>query len=310
MIDANLAGYMNGFVGGPRTPVQSTDAAGATEYKRISLRPVSPTIGAVVEGISLAEEIDEELFEEIDRALLEWKVLFFKNQSITASEQQAFAANWGELELHPFFVSTVAVEAELPEVVRLEKDETKPGFENIWHSDVSWREVPSLGSILRAVEVPEVGGDTLWCDMAAAYDHLKDDLKDRIENLVAVHDWVQTFGAVMDPAERDALRPDFPPVEHPVVRVHPQTGRKMLYVNRIFTQRIVGMSEAESAELLEHLFVQANIPEYQCRLRWEAGDVAFWDNRSTQHYANSDYYPARRVMERITIIGDVPVGPS
>ena len=124
--------------------------------------------------------------------------------------------------------------------------------------------------------------------------------------MVAVHDWYTNFGLAMDPEERDVLRPDFPAVEHPVVRRHPVTGRRTLYVNRIFTQHIAGLEPDESAELLNHLYLQANFPEYQCRWRWSPGDVAFWDNRSTQHYASSDYFPQRRVMERITVCGDCP----
>jgi taurine dioxygenase len=154
--------------------------------------------------------------------------------------------------------------------------------------------------------VPPVGGDTLWADMGAAYDWLDDDIKARIDQMVAVHDWIHTFGRGMDAATREALRPDFPPVEHPVVRTHPETGRKTLYVNVAFTQHIVGLDPVQSAELLDHLYRQATHPELQCRFRWTPGDVAFWDNRSTQHYAASDYYPQRRVMQRITIIGGQP----
>jgi taurine dioxygenase len=181
------------------------------------------------------------------------------------------------------------------------------GYENAWHSDVTWRACPSLGSILRAIEVPAVGGDTLWADMGAAYDGLSDALKERIDGLVAEHDWIPTFGLGMDPKTRDELRKDFPAVEHPVVRTHPETGRKTLFVNRAFTQRIIGLPPEESSELLGLLYTQVTFPEYQCRYKWRAGDVAFWDNRSTQHYAASDYFPQRRVMERITVIGDRPV---
>ncbi len=190
--------------------------------------------------------------------------------------------------------------------MRLEKGPDVGGFENAWHSDVTWRVEPSLGSVLRAVELPEVGGDTLWADMGAAYDRLTPAMKTRIEGLTAIHDWWDNFGLGMEPDERDRLRPHFPAVEHPVVRTHPATGRRTLYVNRIFTQRIVGLDPDESAELLDHLYQQAGFPEYQCRWQWRPGDVAFWDNRSTQHYAVSDYHPQRRVMERITVCGDRP----
>lgn len=306
MLDQSLTGHMNGFVPGPRvverTPRDWTDQP----YERITVTPLSPTIGGVVKGVDLAEPLDAGLFAELDRALLEWKVLFFRDQAIDGAQQAAFAANWGPLETHPFYGTVTGTEVDAPEVVRLEKDAAIGGFENIWHSDVTWRIEPSLGSVLRAIEVPDVGGDTLWSDMAAAYERLHPELRARIDDMTAVHDWYNNFGLAMDPAERERLRPQFPAVEHPVVRRHPQTGRRMLYVNRAFTQHIVGLEPDESRELLDHLYVQANFPEYQCRWRWQPGDVAFWDNRSTQHYASSDYFPARRVMERITVCGDRP----
>jgi taurine dioxygenase len=286
-----------------RTPADWEDRP----YTRFTLRPLSPTIGAEVEGVALAALLDDELRAELNRALLEWKVLFFRDQHLTHTEQAEFARHWGPLESHPFAqAASFGRPEERPEVVRLEKGADAKGYENVWHSDVTWRTCPSLGSVLRAVEVPSVGGDTLWADMAAAYDCLPDGVTSRIDSLSAVHDWLFTFGRGMDAAAVDALRPNFPAVEHPVVRTHPETGRKTLFVNRAFTQHIVGLDRADSDELLDFLYRQASFPEYQCRFRWTPGAVAFWDNRSTQHYASSDYYPQRRVMERITIIGDRP----
>ena len=306
MLDSTLTGMFNGFLPGPRTADRIPSDWTDEPYSRFSVSPVAPVIGAVIEGVDLAEPVDPELYSQLNRALLEWKVLFFPGQDITGEQQATFAANWGPLETHPFYGRITGTEADAPEVVRLEKDEKTYGFENAWHSDVTWRTEPSLGSVLRAVEVPEVGGDTLWADMGAAYDRLTPEMQERIEDLVAVHDWYTNFGLAMDPAEREGLRPDFPAVEHPVVRRHPVTGRETLYVNRIFTQHIAGLEPDESEELLNHLYLQANFPEYQCRWRWSPGDVAFWDNRSTQHYASSDYFPQRRVMERITVCGDRP----
>jgi taurine dioxygenase len=302
----DLHGLFTGYLPGPRIAARVPEGWTDTPYERISVKPLAPTIGAVVEGVSLAERVDDELFVELNRALLEWKVLFFRNQDITGEQHVAFAANWGPLETHPFIKISVDQPEETPEVVRFEKGPELGGYENVWHSDVTWREVPSLGSILRAIEVPEVGGDTLWSDMGAAYDRLPESIKERIDGLVAVHDWIATFGMAMDQETRERLRAEFPPAEHPVVRTHPETGRKTLYVNRAFTQRIVGLDEEESRSLLDFLYIQASFPEYQCRFRWQPGDVAFWDNRSTQHYATSDYFPQRRVMERITVIGDKP----
>ncbi len=293
---------------GPRIAARTPGGWDDRPYTRIALRPLSPTIGAEVEGVSLGDDLDDELHGEVARALLEWKVLFFRRQHITREQQAAFARRWGPLEHHPFAKKLRASNQpeEAPEVLRLEKGANAKGTENMWHSDVTWREEPSLGSVLRAIEVPPVGGDTLWADMGAAYDLLPDDVRREIDGLIAVHDWIDTFGLGMDEATRDALRPDFPPVEHPVVRTHPETGRRTLYVNGFFTQHIVGLDRDASDELLAMLYRQATLPEVQCRFRWQPGDVAFWDNRSTQHYASSDYHPQRRVMERVTIVGDRP----
>ena len=285
-----------------RTPADWIDRP----YTRFTVTPSSPTIGATIGGVSMAEPPDAELFAELNRALLEWKVLFLRDQQVTGEQHAAFAAAWGPLETHPFVRLRRDQPEDRPTVLRLAKGVDAKGYENVWHSDVTWRENPSLGSVLRAIELPGVGGDTLWADMAAAYDCLDDDVKARIDGMVAVHDWLTTFGRNMNPAQRDELRVDFPAVEHPVVRTHPETGRRTLFVNAAFTQHIVGLEPDESAELLAYLYRQACYPEYQCRLRWEPGTVAFWDNRSTQHYAASDYFPQRRVMERITIIGDRP----
>jgi taurine dioxygenase len=292
---------------GPRL-VSRTPAGWVDEpYTRFSVRPLSPTIGAEVGGVTLSAGVDDELVAELNRALLEWKVLFFRDQHITHADHAGFARHWGELEAHPFVRLRTSTQPEdTPEVLRLEKGPDTKGYENVWHSDVTWRECPSLGSVLRAVELPEIGGDTLWADMAAAYDLLDEDVKEQIDGLSAVHDWIPAFGRSLDAAAVEALREDFPAVEHPVVRTHPETGRRTLYVNQAFTQHIVGMSPDESDALLHFLYRQAAVPEYQCRFTWTPGAVAFWDNRATQHYAVSDYYPARRVMDRITIIGDRP----
>jgi taurine dioxygenase len=286
---------------GPRTLRRLPDGVEPEPYTRFTVVAHSPTIGAEIAGVSLAEPLDDELFAELDRALLEWKVLFFRDQPITGEQHRAFARYWGELEHHPFIP-----QGEVPEIVRFDRGTENQGYENIWHSDVSWREIPSLGSVLRSVAVPAVGGDTLWADMACAYDGLNDEVKERIDGLTAVHDWAHSFGLGMDPERVEQMREQFPPAEHPVVRTHPQTGRRILYVNEIFVSHIVGLEPAESDALLAYLSSRARIPEYQCRFRWTADAVAFWDNRVTQHYAVSDYAPQRRVMERATIIGDKP----
>jgi taurine dioxygenase len=271
-------------------------------YRRITPEPLSPTVGAELGGVSLAEPIGDQTFEEIHHALLEYKVIFFRDQDITPEQHVAFAGRFGALETHPF----VPHRDGHPEVMVLKKNANIGGYENVWHSDVTWRLAPSLGSVLLAREVPAVGGDTLFCDMYAAYEGLDDDLRASLDGLRAVHDFTRTFGIFMDKEELAKKQKEYPPAEHPVVRTHPETGRKGLYVNAAFTSHIVGIERAESDRLLEKLYRQATVPEYQCRFRWRPFSIAFWDNRAVQHYASSDYYPQRRLMERVTIVGDTP----
>ncbi len=229
-------------------------------------------------------------------------MLFFRNQVLTAEQHIEFARRFGELEVHPFLRNN----DERPELVRFAKDADTGGYENGWHHDVTWREVPSKGAILRAIEVPETGGDTLFCDMNAAYEGLSDELKDRIEGLVAEHDYMQAFGHTVAGADGEAMREKYPVVEHPVVINHPTSGRRLLYVNRFFTTRIVGLDPAESDALLIALFAQANTLEYHCRFHWKPNSIAMWDNLAVQHYASSDYWPDIRVMERASIVGVRP----
>jgi taurine dioxygenase len=268
----------------------------------IDVRPLSPTIGAEITGLSLADELDDATFSELDKAFMDHKVLFFRDQDITTDQHVAACRRFGELEVHPF----VPAKEGFPEVMVLTHNEKHRGTENFWHSDVTWRQEPSLGSMLRAVEVPDVGGDTLFADMEAAYDGLGRAMQAMVDGLVAVHDFVQVFGYGKSTEELAQLREQYPPAEHPVVRTHPVTGRKSLYVNVAFTTRIKGLHADESRQLLQHLYSQAAVPERQCRFRWAPNSFALWDNRCVQHYAVSDYWPQRRVMERVTIVGDRP----
>ena len=296
---------------GPRVAARNAAGFDDRPYERFGVTPLTPTIGAEITGVRLSDPLDDATQAELHRGLLEWKVLFFRDQDLTQPQQRAFAERWGELEQHPFYKLVQQEERQdAADVVRLAKGAKSPGFENEWHHDVTWRATPSFGAVLRAVEVPAVGGDTLWADCAAAYDGLPDDLKARIDGLEAEHDWRQSFGLAMDDATRDALAEQYPTVTHPVVRVHPETGRKTLFVNGIFTQRIVGLDDAESEALLDRLCRQFTRPEYQVRFKWTPGSVAFWDNRATVHYASSDYHPQPRVMDRISIAGDAPFGPA
>lgn len=269
-------------------------------YKRIALRPVGVSIGAEVQGIDLAD-LDEETFAEVHRALLEWKVLFFRDQALTGEQHIAFAKEWGSIEVNDFFPN-----GDVREISRLAKDDSAIGMENIWHSDTSFRREPSKLSILRGIELPASGGNTMWADMAVAYDNLPAEIKEKIDGLTATHSFVKSWGLTMTDEAIAAMNEVHPPIQHPVVRTHPETGRKFLYVNEPFTVRIDGLPEDEADELLEYLLFQARVPEYQVRYQWSPGDVAMWDNRITQHYAVSDYFPQRRVMERVTINGDQP----
>lgn len=280
-------------------PAPELDAA-------FTLNHLTPSIGTEVLDIDLAADLDDATIAALADLLVERKVIFFREQHISMEAHVAFAARFGELEIHPFTQN----DSEHPEVIYLINDEKRRPYINIWHSDVTWRREPSLGSILRAREVPEVGGDTLFANMEAAYDGLDDATKERIDGLEAMHDnenflaGMKAGGASDD--EVAAMREKYPPAVHPVVRTHPVSGRKSIYVNRAFTRRIVDMEPAESDALLQRLYHQAWIPDHQVRFRWRPDSLAFWDNRAAQHYATADYWPARRVMERVTIVGDQP----
>ncbi|MFG3127832.1 TauD/TfdA dioxygenase family protein [Streptomyces tendae] len=271
-------------------------------YEHFEVVPQARTIGAELRGVDLSRPLTPVLREELNRALLEWKVLFFRAQHLTSAEQRDFAGNWGELETNPLLAAGSS-----DDVVRFDKGAgAAPTYENVWHTDVTFRERPALGAVLQLREVPPFGGDTMWADMAAAYDNLPPEVKHRIDGARAVHDFIPGFARFYG-TERLLPHQDlFPPVEHPVVRTHPETGRRMLFVNTSFTTHITGLDRDESDRLLRFLFQQAHVPEYQVRWRWQPGDIAFWDNRATQHYAVGDYGSERRVAERVAVEGDRP----
>ena len=271
------------------------------ESSTIVERPLSPTIGAEIHGVDLREELSDGTIADIRSALLRWKVVFFRDQDISTAQHIAFARRFGELEVHP----ATPKDQENREVLRITHGPDSRGRENNWHSDVTWREAPSLGSVLRSIEVPNVGGDTLFADMGLAYENLSPAMKDWVCTLTATHDIARVFAKRLGKTAEE-LHEQYPPQHHPVVRTHPETGRRSLYVNTGFTTHIDGLSPKESDWLLAHLYSQATLPEYQCRFHWHANSIAFWDNRACQHYAASDYFPARRVMERVTVAGDRP----
>ncbi|MFE4021111.1 TauD/TfdA dioxygenase family protein [Streptomyces sp. NPDC059101] len=281
----------------------------------ITVEPLTCTLGAELRGVNLGDAArDDELFVQIRELLLRYKVLFLRDQDITRAEHVAFASRLGPLEDHP----VVGSDPEHPGLVRIYKDlDSKPEhYENALHCDATWRERPPMGAVLRCVEGPEVGGDTIWVDMAEAYRRLPEQIKTQIAGLRARHSIEATFGAVMPAEQRQALKERFPDPEHPVVRTHPETGEQILFVNA-FTTHFVNYHTPENVRfgqdyapgagnLLNYLISQAAVPEYQVRWRWQKNSVAIWDNRSTQHYAVQDYWPAVRKMERAGIAGDRP----
>jgi len=278
-----------------------------------TITPVTPAIGAEIGNIDLSVTPDDATCAALREALVRHKVLVFREQDISPAAHVALARRFGELEVHPVFPH----HADHPELVLLGGSESSRARENIYHSDVSWREIPSMASMLRCVECPAAGGDTLWVNMAHAYAQLPEEVKALLDGLYAAHDIMPAFGSRMTPEQREESRRKFPPALHPVVRTHPESGEKILYVNEAFTTHLVNYGEKARVrvgfdfrlgemDLLQYLFRQAAIPEYQMRLRWRPDTIAFWDNRATQHYAIQDYFPAVRRMMRATIIGDKP----
>ncbi|WP_430335799.1 TauD/TfdA dioxygenase family protein [Rhodococcus sp. ACT016] len=278
-------------------------------------RPSTCSIGAELHGVDLAEASrDDDLFAELKSLLLQYKVLFVRDQDMSRAEHVALAERFGALEDHPVAGS----DPDHPGLIRIYKDlDSAPEhYENAYHCDATFRDSPPMVCVLRCVDGPEVGGDTIWVNMALAYQRLPERVKDQIEGLRARHSLEATLGACMPIEQRHELKERFPDAEHPVVRTHPETGEKILFVNS-FTTHLTNFHTPENVrygidyapgagDLLRYLISQASIPEYQVRWRWTKNSVAIWDNRSTQHYAVQDYWPAVRKMERATIIGDRP----
>lgn len=276
----------------------------------IAITPLTINIGAEITGVDLEAPLSDEQWAVIRAAWLRHKVIFFRDQPISHDAHVRLAARFGALEGHPVLPHVEGY----PEVLRITGSEgTKitpesfPTFQafNKWHTDVTFRARPSIGSVLIARQLPPVGGDTIWADAGAAYRGLPEAVMERIAGLDAEHDIVRSFGPRVSDEKRAEIARDFPPVTHPVVRTHPETGEKILYVNYTFTTRILGLPAEESDTLLRLLFDRIKVPEYQVRFRWTPGAIGIWDNRSTQHYAVGDYWPQPRTMERVTVAGDV-----
>jgi len=296
-------------------PTATRITTAAAVAPTVKVEPLTCAIGAEVQNVNLgAAARDPGLMAEIRSLLLQYKVLFFRDQDITRGEHVAFARHFGELEDHPVADS----DPEHPGLVRIYKSPelANDRYENAWHTDATWRERPPFGCVLRCVECPPVGGDTMWANMALAYERLPEHIKNQIAGLRARHSIEATFGAAMPIEKRLALKGQYPDAEHPVVRTHPETGEKILFVNGFTTHFTNFHTPANvrygqdfapgAAQLLQYLISQAQIPEYQVRWHWRPNSVAFWDNRSTQHYAVMDYPPCHRKMERAGIIGATP----
>jgi taurine dioxygenase len=273
-----------------------------TGFRRITVDPVTPIIGAEIAGADL-DALDEETWEEVKRAFADHLVIFFRDQHLSPEAHKALGRRLGELHVHPAAPSLAGHK----EIMIIHADErSKVVAGNGWHTDVSCDEQPPLGTILYLKEVPPSGGDTLFASMYAAYDDLSAPMKAFLAPLHAKHESRHVYSGRYGTKEEDSRDGSFPEAVHPVVRTHPVTGRKALYVNRAFTTRILGLSPLESRSLLDMLFSHQENPKYQCRFRWRENSVAMWDNRCAQHYAIWDYYPQVRHGLRVSVIGERP----
>ena len=293
------------------TPIDAKDARDLYAAAGLTVTPAGPVLGAEIDGVDLERPLEPDTVAAIRTALLQHKVIFFRRQDISHEAHVAFGRHFGELEGHPV-LPTVPGHPLILDIVGIDGmqwTEATIGAgraSDKWHTDVTFREKPSMGGILRARTLPPLGGDTLFADTAAIWRDLPDRVKERIDGLMAEHDILRSFGGRISEEKREELLRTTPPVAHPVVRTHPETGEKALYVNRTFTSRILGVDEGESRELLRYLTSRVKQPEYQVRFRWSPNAIVFWDNRPTQHYAVLDYWPHRRVVERVTVVGDRP----
>lgn len=273
-------------------------------YKKIGVKRLAGALGAEIEGVNLARELDNETFDDIHQAFLDHQVIFFRDQTLTPDQHKAFGRRFGKLNIHPY----VKGMDDHPEIMEIIKEPSeKVNFGGGWHSDMSFLETPSIGSILYALQVPEFGGDTLFASQVAAYEALSPGLKKSLEGLNAIHSSAREYSSSghsakkresMQIAEADGFVGEF---AHPVVKTHPETGKKALYVNPAFTMKFEGWSTRESKPLLDYLFEHSRYEAFTCRFRWEKGSVAFWDNRAVWHFALNDYHGQRRHMRRVTV---------
>lgn len=272
------------------------------------VRRLGTTFGAEISGVDLGAPLDEPVIEALRQAHVEHKLIIFRDQKLTPESHRDFAAIFGPLHVHPLNKQAPGV----PEIMRLEFDEANRNDHSTWHADVTFIETPPLGSVLHGIEIPDVGGDTVFADAAAAFQALSPALREFLRGLRATHDFAKSFTperyATPEARARwERTRDTHPPVSHPVIRTHPETGEEGIFVNEGFTVSIDRLSKDESDTLLAFLFAHIQKPEFAYRHRWRTNDVLFWDNRITQHYAVIDYWPRRRVLHRATVLGDRPV---
>lgn len=291
-------------------------------YTRIRVAPISGALGAEIENVDLRRELDNETFAELHRALLDHLVIFFRDQDITPDQHKAFARRFGEIDLNPFVrpleLETLKGHPEVLEVVKEPYD--KLNFGGLWHHDVSYREKPNFGSVLLCRESPTHGGDTMWSNQYLAYETLSVGMKTLLSGLRAVHTSIRGYdlnkiaaysGVKKDDLNEESIKRSIAKSEsaesaHPIVRTHPETRRKCLFVNRAYVLRLDGMTTEESMPLLNFLYDHSSRPEFTCRFRWQKNSIAMWDNRASLHYALNDYQGQRRVMHRVAIHGDRP----
>jgi len=281
-------------------------------YQTLDVTPIAGALGAEIGGVDLSQSLSNQVYDEIHQAFLDHQVIFFRDQDLTPQQQVAFGRHFGPPHDYPFVEGL----PEAPEVFEILKTETDArNFGGAWHSDTTYTEKPPLGTILYALEVPDAGGDTMFANTYLAYEALSDGLKQVLDGLKAVNSAALAGGGgraqliKSNTAMKAQNMDDADSLEavHPVVRTHPETGRRSLYVNRPHTVRFDGWTEAESRPLLDFLCQHAVRPEFTCRFRWRPGSLAFWDNRCTQHFAIDDYSGHRRRMHRLTIEGERPV---
>jgi taurine dioxygenase len=279
-----------------------TNRGNEMRYQTIELRKSTPNIGAEILGVDLSKPLGNQQFQEVHDALMEHLVIFFRDQKLSVEQHKDFGRQFGKLHVHP---AAPSVLADHPEILVVKADEqSKYIAGEDWHSDVSCDPEPPMGSILYLTEVPpDGGGDTMFANMYLAYETLSEPIKKLVCGLTAIHDGERIYRGRYSVDDRGKV---YPRAEHPVVRTHPVTGRKGLFVNRYFTSAIVGLRRHESDALLQMLYRHVETPEFSVRFKWQPNSIAFWDNRSVQHHALWDYYPNKRYGHRVTICGDKP----